>query len=37
MAAQKLSEGLTVSMGSYSPDDSPAACYREVRDEEDEG
>ncbi|KAM9409620.1 protein GRINL1A [Pholidichthys leucotaenia] len=33
LAAQKLSEGLKISMGSYSPDDGPMAAYREVHDE----
>ncbi|TNN87497.1 DNA-directed RNA polymerase II subunit GRINL1A [Liparis tanakae] len=35
-AAQKLSEGLKISMGSYTPDSGPMAAYREVRDEEAE-
>ncbi|KAM9764625.1 protein GRINL1A [Menidia menidia] len=30
LAAQKLSEGLKISMGSYSPDGGPMAAYREV-------
>lgn len=33
LAAQKLSEGLKVSMGSYTPDGGPMAAYREVHDE----
>uniref|UniRef100_A0A3Q3FAY0 RNA polymerase II subunit M n=1 Tax=Kryptolebias marmoratus TaxID=37003 RepID=A0A3Q3FAY0_KRYMA len=33
LAAQKLSEGLKVSMGSYTPDGGPMAAYREVQDE----
>ncbi|XP_019742454.1 protein GRINL1A [Hippocampus comes] len=33
LAAQKLSEGLKMSMGSYSPDGGPMATYREVHDE----
>ncbi|XP_028292324.1 protein GRINL1A [Gouania willdenowi] len=33
MAAQKLSEGLKMSMGSYTPDESSTASYREVHDE----
>ncbi|XP_067341973.1 protein GRINL1A isoform X2 [Channa argus] len=33
LAAQKLSEGLKVSMGSYTPDGGPMAAYREVCDE----
>ncbi|KAM9860922.1 protein GRINL1A [Aulostomus maculatus] len=33
LAAQKLSEGLKISMGSYPPDGSPMAAYREVHDE----
>ncbi|XP_061670079.1 protein GRINL1A [Syngnathoides biaculeatus] len=33
MAAQKLSEGLKMSMGSYNPDGGPVAAYREVHDE----
>ncbi|XP_035014318.2 protein GRINL1A [Hippoglossus stenolepis] len=33
LAAQKLSEGLKISMGSYSPDVGPMAAYREVHDE----
>lgn len=33
LAAQKLSEGLEISMGSYTPDGGPMAAYREVRDE----
>ncbi|XP_062241458.1 protein GRINL1A [Platichthys flesus] len=33
LAAQKLSEGLKISMGSYSPHDGPMAAYREVHDE----
>ncbi|XP_041645146.1 protein GRINL1A isoform X1 [Cheilinus undulatus] len=33
LAAQKLSEGLKISMGSYTPDGSPMAAYREVHDE----
>nr|XP_046242412.1 protein GRINL1A [Scatophagus argus] len=33
LAAQKLSEGLKVSMGSYTPDCGPMAAYREVHDE----
>ncbi|KAF7665328.1 hypothetical protein LDENG_00146780 [Lucifuga dentata] len=32
-AAQKLSEGLRISMGSYAPDSGPVAAYREVHDE----
>ncbi|XP_034383227.1 protein GRINL1A [Cyclopterus lumpus] len=36
LAAQKLSEGLKISMGSYTPDSGPMAAYREVRDEEAE-
>ncbi|XP_076011628.1 protein GRINL1A [Genypterus blacodes] len=32
-AAQKLSESLRISMGSYSPDAGPKAAYREVHDE----
>ncbi|CAG5855701.1 unnamed protein product [Menidia menidia] len=32
LAAQKLSEGLKISMGSYSPDGGPMAAYREVCD-----
>ncbi|XP_056269022.1 protein GRINL1A isoform X4 [Pseudoliparis swirei] len=35
-AAQKLSEALKISMGSYTPDSGPMAAYREVRDEEAE-
>ncbi|GLD47513.1 protein GRINL1A isoform X4 [Lates japonicus] len=34
LAAQKLSEGLKISMGSYTPDGGPMAAYREVHDEE---
>lgn len=33
LAAQKLSEGLKLSMGSYTPDRGPMAAYREVHDE----
>ncbi|XP_043994589.1 protein GRINL1A isoform X2 [Gambusia affinis] len=33
LAAQKLSEGLKISMGSYTPDGGPLAAYREVHDE----
>lgn len=33
MAAQKLSEGVRISMGSYTPDGGPMAAYREVHDE----
>ncbi|XP_070687874.1 myocardial zonula adherens protein-like isoform X3 [Pempheris klunzingeri] len=33
LAAQKLSEGLKISMGSYTPDCGPMAAYREVHDE----
>lgn len=33
MAAQKLSEGMRISMGSYTPDGGPMATYREVHDE----
>ncbi|MEQ2190578.1 hypothetical protein XENOCAPTIV_000553, partial [Xenoophorus captivus] len=33
LAAQKLSEGLKISMGSYTPDGGPLAAYREVYDE----
>ncbi|KAM9366302.1 protein GRINL1A [Symphorus nematophorus] len=33
LAAQKLSEGLKVSMGRYTPDGGPMAAYREVHDE----
>ncbi|MEQ2301990.1 hypothetical protein AMECASPLE_001761 [Ameca splendens] len=33
LAAQKLSEGLKISMGSYTPDGGPMAAYREVYDE----
>ncbi|XP_039983087.1 protein GRINL1A [Xiphias gladius] len=33
LAAQKLSEGLKTSMGSYTPDGGPMAAYREVQDE----
>ncbi|XP_070787274.1 protein GRINL1A [Enoplosus armatus] len=33
LAAQKLSEGLKLSMGSYTPDCGPMAAYREVHDE----
>ncbi|XP_077374673.1 protein GRINL1A [Festucalex cinctus] len=33
LAAQKLSEGLKISMGSYIPDGGPMAAYREVHDE----
>lgn len=33
LAAQKLSEGLKVSMGSYTPDGGPMTAYREVHDE----
>lgn len=33
MAAQKLSEGVKISMGSYTPDGGPMAAYREVHDE----
>ncbi|KAK5873944.1 hypothetical protein PBY51_018938 [Eleginops maclovinus] len=32
LAAQKLSEGLKVSVGSYTPDGGPMAAYREVHD-----
>lgn len=35
MAAQKLSEGLKISMQAYSPDDGSVASYREVQGEED--
>lgn len=35
MAAQKLSKGLKISIGTYSPDDSPTASYREVHGKED--
>ncbi|XP_061566579.1 protein GRINL1A [Cololabis saira] len=34
LAAQKLSQGLKISMGSYTPDGGPMAAYREVNDEE---
>lgn len=34
LAAQKLSEGLAVSMGSFSSEGDPAADYREVQDDE---
>ncbi|KAM8893939.1 protein GRINL1A [Spinachia spinachia] len=33
LAAQKLSEGLKISVGSYTPDSGPMAAYREVHDE----
>uniref|UniRef100_A0A8C6WVG7 RNA polymerase II subunit M n=1 Tax=Neogobius melanostomus TaxID=47308 RepID=A0A8C6WVG7_9GOBI len=33
LAAQKLSEGLKTSMGSYTPDGGPMTAYREVHDE----
>uniref|UniRef100_A0A3Q2QWM1 Myocardial zonula adherens protein n=1 Tax=Fundulus heteroclitus TaxID=8078 RepID=A0A3Q2QWM1_FUNHE len=33
LAAQKLSEGLKISMGSYTPDGGPMAAYREVHDD----
>ncbi|XP_029934645.1 protein GRINL1A [Myripristis murdjan] len=33
LAAQKLSEGLRISMGTYSPDGGPMAAYREVHDD----
>lgn len=33
LAAQKLSEGLKISMGSYTPDGGPMTAYREVHDE----
>ncbi|CAN9507058.1 unnamed protein product [Ophioblennius macclurei] len=33
LAAQKLSEGLKISMGSYSPDSGPMTAYREVHGE----
>ncbi|KAL6113125.1 myzap [Pungitius sinensis] len=33
LAAQKLSEGLKISMGDYTPDSGPMAAYREVHDE----
>lgn len=33
LAAQKLSEGLKISIGSYTPDGGPMAAYREVHDE----
>lgn len=33
LATQKLSEGLKISMGSYTPDGGPLAAYREVHDE----
>ncbi|XP_054892728.1 protein GRINL1A [Poeciliopsis prolifica] len=33
LAAQKLSEGLKISMGSYTPEGGPPAAYREVHDE----
>ncbi|XP_030650306.1 protein GRINL1A [Chanos chanos] len=33
LAAQKLAEGLTVSMGTYQPEGGPLAAYREVRDD----
>ncbi|XP_037103231.1 protein GRINL1A [Syngnathus acus] len=33
LAAQKLSEGLKMSMGSYCPDGGPMAAYKEVHDE----
>ncbi|XP_072236635.1 protein GRINL1A [Leuresthes tenuis] len=36
LAAQKLSEGLKISMGSYTPDGGPMAAYREVCDEGDQ-
>ncbi|XP_041842599.1 protein GRINL1A [Melanotaenia boesemani] len=32
LAAQKLSEGLKISMGNYTPDGGPMAAYREVHD-----
>ncbi|KAM4630639.1 protein GRINL1A [Polymixia lowei] len=33
LAAQKLSEGLRVSVGSYTPDSGPMAAYREIHDD----
>lgn len=33
LAAQKLSEGLKISMGSYTPDCGPMTAYREVHDD----
>eukprot|EP00064_Thunnus_orientalis_P000680 superscaffoldBa00000038_g681 len=33
LAAQKLSEGLKISMGSYTPEGGPMAAYREVHDD----
>ncbi|CAL9701858.1 unnamed protein product [Knipowitschia caucasica] len=33
LAAQKLSEGLKISMESYTPDSGPTAAYREVHDD----
>ncbi|XP_078139525.1 protein GRINL1A isoform X2 [Centroberyx gerrardi] len=33
LAAQKLSEGLRISMGTYTPDGGPMAAYREVHDD----
>ncbi|KAM4592352.1 protein GRINL1A [Odontesthes bonariensis] len=36
LAAQKLSEGLKISMGSYTPDGGPMAAFREVCDEGDQ-
>lgn len=33
LAAQKLSEGLKISMGSYTPDGGPMTAYRKVHDE----
>lgn len=33
LAAQKLAEGLTVGMSSYTPDGSALAAYREVHDD----
>ncbi|XP_062327252.1 protein GRINL1A [Osmerus eperlanus] len=35
LAAQKLCDGLRISMGSYSPEGGPLAVYREVHDDED--
>lgn len=32
LAAQKLSEGMSISMGSYNPEGGPLAAYREVHD-----
>lgn len=34
LAAQKLSEALKVSMGSYAADTGPMAAYRETQDDE---